>query len=70
MAKKQVVVEKGGFTLTFRITADRQGIEVDVMHGGKLVLEWEYPKLPGSLADNVEFWTDQAILEARGKMRG
>ena len=43
---------------------------VDVIKGGKIILEWGYPKIPGhkslAAAAAAAFWVDQAILGAKG----
>ena len=69
--KKEIVLEKGGFVTTWRISECRGGVDVDVHDSeGNLIMEWFYPNMPGhrGLLANAHVWLDQAIIEARHQM--
>lgn len=64
MPKKQIKLDKGGYTTVWMNAG--QDVHVDVIKDGKVILEWAFPKVPGhkSLAAAAALWEDQAILEA------
>jgi hypothetical protein len=69
MAKKTFECDQDGFHFLFRFSNDRRCIEVDAYVGGKLVMEWAYPKVAGnSLLGNVAVWRAQAVLQAKGEV--
>ena len=64
--KKELTYDVDGYHTIWRYAEDDKSVvEVDVYKNDILIMEWSYGKVRSTLLDNMNFWINQAVCQAK-----